>query len=100
MVWIFNFLVVGSSVVHSLGNFDFRPLAKCTFHSLGKSTCHALMKSTYHFQVSTELKLVDKTYSETTLVRPALERLCDLVAAGCVDRLYVQYPDRMARKYA
>jgi site-specific DNA recombinase len=35
-----------------------------------------------------------------TLVRPALERLRDLVAAGGVDRLSVPCPDRVARKYA
>jgi site-specific DNA recombinase len=34
------------------------------------------------------------------LVRPALERLRDVVAAGSVDRLYVHAPDRLARKYA
>jgi site-specific DNA recombinase len=36
----------------------------------------------------------------TPLVRPALERLRDLVAAGAVDRLYSQSPDRWARKEA
>jgi site-specific DNA recombinase len=35
-----------------------------------------------------------------TLVRPALERLRDLVAAGAVERLYVPSPDRLARRYA
>ncbi len=43
---------------------------------------------------------LDDGYSGTTLLRPALERLRDLVAAGGVDRLYVQCPDRLARKYA
>ena len=38
--------------------------------------------------------------ARSTLVRPALERLRDLVAAGGVDRLYVHSPDRLARKYA
>jgi site-specific DNA recombinase len=33
-------------------------------------------------------------------VRPALERLRDVAAAGSVDRLYVHAPDRLARKYA
>jgi site-specific DNA recombinase len=33
-------------------------------------------------------------------VRPALERLRDLAAAGALDRLYVHSPDRLARKYA
>jgi site-specific DNA recombinase len=46
------------------------------------------------------LQFIDEGYSGATLVRPALERLRDLVAAGAVDRLYVHSPDRLARKYA
>jgi site-specific DNA recombinase len=46
------------------------------------------------------MQFVDEGYSGATLVRPALERLRDLVAAGVVDRLYVHSPDRLARKYA
>src|SRR5215218_223590 len=46
------------------------------------------------------LQCIDEGYSGATLVRPALERLRDLVAAGAVDRLYVHSPDRLARKYA
>jgi len=42
---------------------------------------------------------VDEGYSGASLVRPALERLRDLVAAGGLDRLYVHSPDRLARKY-
>jgi site-specific DNA recombinase len=47
-----------------------------------------------------ELEFVDEGYSGATLVRPALERLRDIAASGCVDRLYVHSPDRLARKYA
>lgn len=47
-----------------------------------------------------ELVFTDEGYSGATLVRPALERLRDLVAAGGVDQLYVHSPDRLARKYA
>lgn len=47
-----------------------------------------------------EMIFADEGYSGSTLVRPALERLRDLVAAGTVDRLYVHSPDRLARKYA
>lgn len=47
-----------------------------------------------------ELQFMDEGYSGATLVRPALERLRDLIAAGGVDRLYVHSPDRLARKYA
>jgi len=35
-----------------------------------------------------------------TLVRPALERCRDVVAARAVDRLDVHSPDRLARTYA
>jgi site-specific DNA recombinase len=41
---------------------------------------------------------LEEGYSGATVVRPALERLRDLVAAGVVDRLYVHSPDRLARQ--
>jgi len=47
-----------------------------------------------------EHEFVDEGYSGSTLIRPALERLRDAVAAGEVQRLYVHSPDRLARKYA
>jgi len=43
---------------------------------------------------------VDDGYSGSELLRPALERLRDHVAAGLIDRLYVHSPDRLARKFA
>lgn len=52
------------------------------------------------FALPDGLQFIDEGYSGATLVRPALERLRDLVALGGVDRLYVQSPDRLARKYA
>ena len=42
----------------------------------------------------------DEGISGSVLVRPALERLRDLVAAGGIDRLYVLCPDRLARSFA
>ena len=42
-------------------------------------------------------RFTDEGYSGATLVRPALERLRDAVAAGNLDRLYVHSPDRLAR---
>jgi site-specific DNA recombinase len=45
-------------------------------------------------------QFLDEGYSGATLVRPALERLRDVVAAGSVDRLYGHSPDRLARQYA
>ena len=50
--------------------------------------------------VSEAMQCLDEGYSGATLVRPALERLRDVIAAGSVDRLYVHSPDRLARKYA
>jgi site-specific DNA recombinase len=52
------------------------------------------------FALPPEHQFIDDGYSGATLVRPALERLRDLVAAGGLDRLYVHAPDRLARKYA
>jgi site-specific DNA recombinase len=52
------------------------------------------------FSVDAEVCFLDEGYSGSTLVRPALERLRDLTAAGALDRLYVHSPDRLARKYA
>lgn len=45
-------------------------------------------------------QFVDDGYSGSTLMRPALERLRDAIAQGEIERLYVQSPDRLARKYA
>jgi site-specific DNA recombinase len=47
-----------------------------------------------------EHEFVDEGYSGATLLRPALERLRDLVATGVLDCVYVHSPDRLARKYA
>ena len=47
-----------------------------------------------------ESRFIDEGHSGATLVRPALERLRDLAAAGGIDRLYVLCPDRLARSYA
>src|ERR1700759_4469661 len=45
-------------------------------------------------------RFIDEGYSGATLVRPALERLRDAMAAGSIDRVYVHSPDRLARRYA
>src|SRR5712691_10328533 len=47
-----------------------------------------------------ELEFVDNGYSGATLIRPALERLRDVAAAGGLDQVYVHCPDRLARNYA
>ncbi len=46
------------------------------------------------------MQCIDEGYSGATLIRPALERLRDVIAARAVDRLYIHSPDRLARKYA
>ena len=51
-------------------------------------------------ELTRELEFIDEGYSGTSLVRPGLERLRDVMAAGAIDRLYVHSPDRLARKYA
>ena len=50
-------------------------------------------------RVDDERCFLDEGYSGSTLVRPALERLRDLIHCGGVDRLYVHSPDRLSRKY-
>jgi site-specific DNA recombinase len=50
--------------------------------------------------MSAAMPFLDAGDSGATLVRPALERLRDVIAAGRVDRLSVHSPDRLARKYA
>lgn len=52
------------------------------------------------FELTNALSFVDDGYSGASLVRPALERLRDVAAAGGMDRLYVHCPDRFARHYA
>jgi site-specific DNA recombinase len=50
--------------------------------------------------VAEAMQFLDEGYSGATLVRPALERLRDVVASSSVDRLYGHAPDRLARTYA
>jgi site-specific DNA recombinase len=46
------------------------------------------------------MQFLDEGYRGAPLVRPARERLRDVIAAGAMDRLYVHSPDRLARQYA
>ena len=50
--------------------------------------------------VPSERQFVDDGYSGASLIRPALDRLRDLVNVGAIDRIYVHSPDRLARNYA
>jgi len=47
-----------------------------------------------------EMEFIDEGYSGATLVRPALARLCAVIAAGDIDRLYIASPDRLTRQWA
>jgi len=51
-------------------------------------------------QVAPEWRFLDDGWSGATLLRPALERLRDLAAAGALDRLYVYSTDRLSRNFA
>jgi site-specific DNA recombinase len=51
-------------------------------------------------QLEPDHAYLDEGYSGASLLRPALERLRDAVAAGDIERLYVHAPDRLARRYA
>ena len=51
-------------------------------------------------EVQGGMLFVDNGQSGTTLVRPALERLRDMVALAAIDVVYVHAPDRLARSYA
>lgn len=52
------------------------------------------------FQHQPEMEFCDNGYSGSDLLRPALERLRDLLATSTIDRLYVHSPDRLSRKMA
>ena len=43
------------------------------------------------------MPFLDEGYSGATLIRPALERWRDVIAAGAVDRLSGHAPERLAR---
>ena len=51
-------------------------------------------------QAKDGMLFADNGDSGTTLIRPALERLRDMVALSAVDVLYVHAPDRLARSDA
>jgi site-specific DNA recombinase len=49
--------------------------------------------------VPVERQFADEGVSGATLVRPALDRLRDLIATGVINCIYVHSPDRLARNY-
>src|SRR6266536_5603681 len=52
------------------------------------------------YVVTAEWVFEDDGYSGTTLVRPGLEAVRDLAAAGHIAAVVVYAPDRLSRKYA
>ena len=54
----------------------------------------------HQYSVPPDWSFEDDGYSGSTLVRPALERLRDLVAEGAIERVLVYGPDRLSRNYA
>jgi site-specific DNA recombinase len=52
------------------------------------------------YQVPAEWRFQDEGYSGATLMRPGLEAVRDLAAAGHLQAVLVYSPDRLSRKYA
>ena len=52
------------------------------------------------YRVPAEWRFQDEGYSGATLLRPGLEALRDLAAAGHIEAVLVYSPDRLSRKYA
>ena len=50
--------------------------------------------------VRDDMLFIDNGHSGASLVRPALERLRDLISLSALDIVYVHAPDRLARSYA
>lgn len=54
----------------------------------------------HDYRVPPEWRFQDEGYSGATLLRPGLEALRDLAAAGQIEAALVYSPDRLSRKYA
>jgi len=52
------------------------------------------------YRVCEDMLFIDNGHSGASLIRPALERMRDLIAFSAVDVVYVHAPDRLARSYA
>jgi site-specific DNA recombinase len=52
------------------------------------------------YKVPVEWRFQDEGYSGATLLRPGLEALRDLAAAGHIEAVLIYSPDRLRRKYA
>jgi len=54
----------------------------------------------HSYQVPADWRFQDEGYSGATLLRPGLEAVRDLAAAGHIEAVLVYSPDRLSRKYA
>ncbi len=54
----------------------------------------------HRYRVPVEWRFQDEGYSGATLLRPGLEAVRDLAAAGHLEAVLVYSPDRLSRKYA
>jgi site-specific DNA recombinase len=55
---------------------------------------------THEYRVPAEWRFQDEGYSGASLLRPGLEALRDLAAAGHIEAVLIYSPDRLSRKYA
>src|SRR2546425_752519 len=70
-------------------------------HTIASQTAALLDYAQAHqYTIPPEWKFQDEGYSGSTLVRPALERLRDLIAEGAIETVLVYGPDRLSRNYA
>src|SRR5438067_7912331 len=77
------------------------PVPGAKVEAIGSQTAELREHATRNgLEVPAEWVFEDAGHSGATLVRPALERLRDLAAQGCVDVVLVYSPDRLARKFA
>lgn len=54
----------------------------------------------HEYTVAPEWQFEDEGYSGSTLMRPGLERLRDLIAEGAIQTVLIYEPDRLSRNYA
>ena len=55
---------------------------------------------THGYLIPPEWRFQDEGYSGATLLRPGLEALRDLAAAGHLEAVLIHSPDRLSRKYS
>ncbi|NWG14482.1 MAG: recombinase family protein [Acidobacteria bacterium] len=70
-------------------------------HTIASQVTALLQHAESHeYMVPAEWQFQDERYSGATLLRPGLEALRDLAAAGQLEAVFIYSPDRLSRKYA